>query len=114
MEYLFASDRLYPVDRSLDTHEHGGILVEKDTLVCYDVTPVGDNNFMGASTWEFSVRGRDGRFRTHYGWALVENTPENIGNLQVMRSAQHTVQDWQRRVSRLAKHVVDVSSPIDG
>lgn len=113
MEYLFASDRLYPVDRSGDDIG-GGFLVERDTLVCYDVKDVGNGNFMGASTWEFSVQGREGRFRTHYDWALVENTPENIRNLQAMRSAQNTVEDWQRRVSRLAKHVVKVSSSANG
>lgn len=110
MEYLFASDRLYPVDRSLDTHPHGGIQVEKDTLVCYDVEPKGNGNFMSADTWEFSVRGMEGRFRTHYGWALVQNTPENVGRLQVMRSAQNTAEEWRRRVKRLSHTVIDVSA----
>jgi hypothetical protein len=110
MEFVFASDRLYPVDRTLDTDKGGGILVERDTLICYDVMPVGSNNFMGASTWEFKVRGHgDVLYRTHYAWALVQNTPENIGHLRDVRAAQQTVNEWQKRVKRLFARVADAS-----
>lgn len=109
MEYIFASDRLYPVDRSLATDPGGGTLVIPDTLICYDVVDVGTGNFMGASTWEFSVRGREGRFRTHYAWALVKDTPENVVCLREMRAAQACAEEARIRARSLALRVKNVA-----
>jgi len=112
MEYIFASDRIYPVDRSLDTHKHGGILVERDTLICYDVVGIGSNNFMGASTWQFKVHGHgDTLYRTHYAWALVENTPENVERLKAAREAQRKVVAAQWEAKQVANLVTHVSTP---
>lgn len=113
MEYLFASDRLYPVYCPQTEGSHDPILVCPDSLICYDVKPIGNNNFMGASTWEFSVRGRTGRYRTHYAWALVQNTPENLLNLQRMRIAQREVEAARNKVKRLSKQVLDVQVSCD-
>jgi hypothetical protein len=111
MKYLFASDRLYPVDRELDTHPHGGIGVEKDTLICYDVEAVGNNNLMGADTWQFKVEGKgDTLFRTHYAWALVENTPLNLGRLATLRRAQHAAEAARREAARVASFVANVAT----
>ena len=111
MEYIFASNRLYPVDRELDTSVHGGILVDKDVLICYEVEPVGSNNFMGASTWQFKVRGHgDVLYKTHYDWALVENTPENVVRLKALRDTRRRIEEIEREAKRQFKLVANVST----
>lgn len=110
MEYIFSSYRLYPVDRALETDPGGGILVEPDTLVCYDVKAIGNNNFMGASTWHFKVHGHgDVVYKTHYAWALMLNTPENVARNAEFRAAQSRAEQARLAARRLGKLVLDVS-----
>lgn len=73
--YLFCGPHLFPVNGTFkDPVEEPTPM----TLKCVNVKPTGDNNFMNASTWEFQIEGRgDQWYRTHYYWALVEDTPEN-------------------------------------
>jgi hypothetical protein len=104
MEYIFTSDRLYPVDRSLDTDPGGGIMVDRDTLICYDVVDVG----VSAAVWEFSVHGKEGRFRTHYDWSLVENTPENVARLKTWRWAIAFADEATRNAANLFRSVSKV------
>ena len=112
MKYIFASDRLYPVDRELDTDPHGGIRVEPDTLICYDVEGVGNNNLMGADTWQFKVEGKgDTLFRTHYAWALVQLTEINVANHKAFRRLQLDARLAEQRARAYRSRVRDVRHP---
>lgn len=81
-KYLYAHTQLFPNGGKI-WPELGelpsSIDVEALTIECINVTPVGCNNFMGASTWEFQVVGHgDLWYHTHYDWSIIENTPENV------------------------------------
>ena len=110
-EYIFASDRIYPIGVhkpsnvpppiGLVRHHHGGCMVEKDTLVCYDVKQTGK------LSWSFKVRGFDGAvFETHYQWALVENTPANIEGLRRWRAQQLVTEQSQAAANKLHDRLV--------
>lgn len=99
MEYLFSSSNLYSVGGGLDP-----AVVVPDTLVCYDVKQVHKPNFIGTLTWEFKVKGHgDTLYKTHYEWALVENTPENLQKLKALNDQQALVRRAIRERNRLSE-----------
>lgn len=102
MEYLYHYHILYSVGGDL-AGEH----VESDTLICYDVEAVGVKGIgacilgKDAKAWTFSIRGREGRFRTNYDWALVRNTEENHKRMQSIEEAQYDRAELQKQITKL-------------
>lgn len=101
-EYVYRLDKLFP----------GHIDVPEDTLICYDVRPENPSalakSIQGneATAWSFSVRGREGRFVTHYNWSLVRNDPENLAKLAHLRQLQ-------KQRDQLLKDIVRKSKLLD-
>lgn len=106
--YLFRGPHLFANDENfLDKSEEP----EPMTLRCINVTPKGNNNFMGASRWDFQIEGRGDRwYHTYYEWALVEDTPENIeldARITRMREQQEIL---QRQITLLGRQITDVKT----
>lgn len=73
--YLFRGPHLFPAPNN---PFEGVEELKGKTFRCTTVVAVGNDNFMGANTWDFQIEGRgDKWYGTHYNWALVEDTPEN-------------------------------------
>jgi len=57
------------------------------------------------SGYTFGIKGKEGRFWTSYGWAIAENTPENIERIEEAWAAQDRTQESQRETARLFKRI---------
>jgi hypothetical protein len=80
--------------------------VDPMTLECINVKPAGNNNFMNADTWYFQIVGHGDRwYHTHYDWALVENTPENVALAWQFHEIHRKRDELQRHASTVFKQI---------
>lgn len=106
--YLFNSDLLFSDER---TRVLAGEIPDQAkvvplTLRCINVSYSGTQNFMGSNTWRFQVDGHgENWYRTHYHWALIEDTPEN-------RAKAERVHAIHAERARLLTDAVSVSNTI--
>jgi len=113
-EYIYRFHKLFP----------GHIDVPEDTLICYDVRSEDPGSLAKyiqgtkATSWSFSVRGREGRFVTHYDWSLVRNSPENLSRLTHIRQLQQQreqllkqIENESKQLDTAAKDIAKQSEP---
>ncbi len=113
-EYLYHFHKLYPLDRS-----YSDVMdVPKDELICHDVEPQSPSGLAKsihgekALAWTFSVGGMEGRFITHYDWALVRKTPENENRLSEIQSLHNKRAALQKLITQAWKSVDTAASDL--
>jgi|SRR6185503_7749299 len=112
-EYLYHLTLLYQ-------EKGGSIKVNEDEEVCYDVRPVPQCtlgqviNGKGATAWTFSVRGREGRFITHYDWTLIRVSGDNRQRLAQIKRLDEQMEDLKKRRSGVWAKMDTASSDAQG
>lgn len=107
-KYIYTHFRLWHVDHRLDTHKHGGITVDEDTLICYDVQPNRKEDGTVTTGFTFKIEGKgDTVFKCYYDWALAEDTPENRKRLAAWREQKMLVEEEQARAEKLHAQILN-------
>lgn len=118
--YLFDSNQLYfrrPRTQSQTTGSNGHecasdfLMVAPGELVAYDVEPAGNRNIVSADAWDFKIQGHspDVIYRTHYTWALVLNTPDNVERLKARNVLDGQVEALKAKLRLANRNVIKVN-----
>ncbi len=119
--YLFDSSQLYfrrPRTQSQNTGSNGHecasdfLVVTPGELVAYDVEPAGNRNIVSADSWDFKIQGHDPDviYRTHYTWALVLNTPDNVERLKARNVIQGRFEELKAILRQANRSVIKVNA----
>lgn len=57
-------------------------------------------------SYEFTIPGQEGTWRTNYAWSLVENTPENQERLRIYQEAKDKLDEFEIAVNKLWANVI--------
>ena len=98
LEYIYLMDMMWEIGKL------GNIPCEKGTIVT-DVVKLQNDSF------EFVVKESGKRFKTTYGFALAENTPENVERIKDYRECISRFNEIEKEMSNLRSKVVDLDGP---
>lgn len=62
-------------------------------------------------SFEFTHKESGERYRTNYGWALAENTPENIERINAYMESEKKLNEVKRENKRLRNLIIDLDGP---
>lgn len=114
-EYLYHFTTLYPEKGHL---VRDSLTVVEGEEVCYDVQPVPQCtlgqiiNGKVAKAWTFSVRGREGRFITHYDWTLIRVSGDNRIRLMQLKRLREQKAEIEKRTSEICAEMDTAASDL--
>jgi hypothetical protein len=62
-------------------------------------------------SFEFTHKETGKRYRTNYGWALAENTPENVERINAYLESNKKLKEVEKENSRLRNLIIDLDGP---
>lgn len=62
-------------------------------------------------SFEFTDKETGERYRTNYGWALAENTPENLIRIEEYNIAKNEMDVLKKKVKKLRNKITDLDGP---
>ena len=98
MEYIYLLDVAWIIG-TFDTVE-----VERGCIMT-DVVKRHNDSF------EFTHKESGKRYETNYGWALAENTPENIERINAYMESENKLNEVKRENKRLRNLIIDLDGP---
>lgn len=93
-EFIYILDMMWAADKSLESFK-----TKQGTLVT-DVELNLDGKF------SFNIKGTEIKRATYYGWALVENTEDNVVALNDYREHQEKLKDFEKIVKSKQKKLI--------
>jgi len=99
MEYI------YLLDMANKPNEFGSFPMSIGTIITNVKRLYGD-------TFEFKDKETGEIYRTNYGWALAENTPENLIRIENYFIAKNELELIEKKTKRLRDKIVNLDGPI--
>jgi hypothetical protein len=100
MEYLYVHDMIWKPNKLEGYPVKFGAKIIVDNVVK-----------LKNDSFQFTIKGTEEIYRTNYGWALVENTKENILRLNNYLSAKDVLLQFENYVKVLRQEVIDLNGP---
>lgn len=98
MEYIYLLDMVWrPGELGDLPMEYGSIMT--------DVVKLENDSF------EFTHKETGERYRTNYGWALAENTPENVEKINQYIESKKELEELERITNKLRNEISDLDGP---
>lgn len=94
MEYLYLMEMIW-----LDESLHPQTKVERYTVMV-NVVKNDDESF------SFQSKETGVKYRTNYGWALAENTPENLERIRLSDEQDKIYSEHKRKAKKLRNEVI--------
>lgn len=61
-------------------------------------------------SYEFSCKETGERLRTNYGWALAENTPDNIKRIEKYEKEYLKFKEYEKKINQLRNNIITLQS----
>lgn len=89
---------IYRLDMVWKPNTLEGFPINKDTIVTNVVQ-------LSNRSYEFNIKGNTEKLRTNYGWALAENTPENLAAIEAYEKEYIKFKEYESFVNSLRNNI---------
>jgi len=112
LDYLISSNKtpiegmsyIYIFDKVWLPNELGSYPIKYGSDII-DVVKLENDSF------EFTVKETGKRCRTNYGWAIAENTPENLEKIKRYLESDAKLDELKKETYKLRDEIIDLDGP---